>query len=354
MIILTVKSDGKFNAAPKAPGDIIEILEKNYNAKSNVLCQAKNPITKIIYRIKLFFYILNARLKNEVFIMQFPMFETSKFLNALFMFDLKFINKNKTIALIHDLGGLRDNDKALNNQDIARLKKFKYIIAHNEKMKKYLIEQGIDEKNIYVLELFDYLCKEERKEKSPNIDGLATVAYAGNLVYAKSPFIYQIEEDKLNFQFNLYGFGVDNEKLNSKIKYCGKFPPDELPNKIEANLGLIWDGNFDESDENIHMKQYTKYNNPHKLSCYVSAGIPVIVWAKSAIANFVNKNNIGYTINNINNIYDINTLDLIDYEEKLKNIQVLSDRVRQGYYTKNVIDKIIKNIKETGKINEKI
>lgn len=352
MIILTIKCDGKFHAGPKAPEDIIKILEKEYKAKNQFLYKATNPISKIIYRIKLFSYILNARIKNEVFVMQFPMYETSKLLNALFMFDLKFINKNKTVALIHDLGGLRDDIECLKQQDISRLKKFKYIIAHNDVMKNYLVEQGIDEKNVYVLELFDYLCNEDKPQISvKDIEGLPTVAYAGNLVLSKSPFIYQVEEDKLNFKFKLYGVGIDEEKLNSKFKYCGKFPPDELPNKIEADLGLIWDGNFDESDENIHMKQYTKYNNPHKLSCYIAAGIPVIVWRKSAISNFVNKYNVGYTISDI---YDINTLDLSDYKEKFENVQKITNRVRDGYYIKNVMDKIIKNIKESGKTNEKI
>ena len=352
MIILTIKCDGKFHAGPKAPEDIIKILEKEYNAKNKFLYQATNPISKMIYRIKLFGHIVSARIKNEVFVMQFPMYETSKLLNALFMFDLKFINKNKTIALIHDLGGLRDDSESLKQQDISRLKKFKYIIAHNSIMKKYLIENGIDEKNVYVLELFDYLCNENKPQTNvKEIEGLPTVAYAGNLVLSKSPFIYQVEEDKLNFKFNLYGVGVDEGKLNSKFKYCGKFPPDELPNNIKSDLGLIWDGNFDESDENIHMKQYTKYNNPHKLSCYMAAGIPVIVWRKSAISNFVNKYNVGYTISDI---YDINTLDLSDYKEKSENVQKITNKVREGYYIKNVMDEIINNIKKRGKQNEKI
>ena len=54
----------------------------------------------------------------------------------------------------------------------------------------------------------------------------------------------------------------------------------------EGNLGLIWDGASDSSDEDIGMKNYTRYNNPHKLSCYMAAGLPVIVWEKSAISKF--------------------------------------------------------------------
>ena len=118
----------------------------------------------------------------------------------------------------------------------------------------------------------------------------------------------------MKYRINLYGVGIDKD-INNKIKYLNKYSPDELPNKIVGDLGLIWDGNYDESDENEGFKNYTKYNNPHKLSCYIAAGLPVIVWEQSAVADFVNKYNIGYTIKNL---YDINKINLTDYTTKKK------------------------------------
>ena len=100
----------------------------------------------------------------------------------------------------------------------------------------------------------------------------------------------------------------------------------------------MWDGNVDESDEHLTYKNYTKYNNPHKLSCYLAAGIPVIVWKKSAVANFVLKNNIGYVISSL---YDINELDFSDYELKKKNIEKISKNLKNGYYTKKVIKQML-------------
>ena len=52
MRILTVKSGKQFNAGPKAPRDIIEILQKKYNAKAIYLVQSNNIIKKILYRMK--------------------------------------------------------------------------------------------------------------------------------------------------------------------------------------------------------------------------------------------------------------------------------------------------------------
>ena len=91
------------------------------------------------------------------------------------------------------------------------------------------------------------------------------------------------------------------------------------------------------------MKNYTKYNNPHKLSCYMAAGLPVIVWEKAAISKFVKDNNIGYTIKKID---DINTLDFSDLKEKAENVKKIEEKVQNGEYTKNVIKKILKDMGE--------
>ena len=231
--------------------------------------------------------------------------------------------------------------------DYNSIGKIKYIIAHNEKMKEYLEEIGLNA-NIYTLDLFDYICdkKENYTRKNNTIEpNSLKVAYAGNLIKVKSPYLYQLDKDKMNFYINLYGVGIENN-INERLIYNGKYPPNELPDKIEANLGLIWDGNFDDSDENVGYKKYTKYNNPHKLSCYIAAGLPVIVWKKAAIADFVNKYNIGYTINKI---YDINEIDLSDYNQKLANISKLQQEVRNGEFTIRVFDKVLKDMEENNK-----
>ncbi len=340
--VLTVKGNGEFTAGPKAPSDIIDILVSEYNAKSVLLVNSNNFIKKVLYRLKILNTIILSKLNKEILIMQFPMYETSKLLNNFFMFSMNFINKDRTIVLIHDLDSIRGEDKILKQQELDRLNKVKYIISHNQKMTDYLKKENI-KAEIFNLEIFDYLCnKKEKFERHNVIDPLNySVIYAGNLNKIKSPFVHQLEEDKLKFTLNLYGIGIDKD-INSKLKYKGKFSPNELPDNVVGDLGLIWDGNFDESDEEKRFKMYTKYNNPHKLSCYVAAGIPVIAWEKAAIADFIKKYNIGYTVKNI---YDINNLTFDDYEIKQKNISELQKKVRRGYFTKKVVSEILKNIK---------
>ena len=276
------------------------------------------------------------------------MFETTNLLNKIFLFNMNFLDKKKTIILIHDIDGIRNQNETSYKQDLCRINKVNYVIVHNEIMKKKLEDDGVKAK-IYVLELFDYLCDYSNeinceKDIDLNLNDLEII-YAGNLVKEKSPFIHQLDNNKMNFTLNLYGVGI-KKNVNNKIIYFDKYLPNELPNKIKGNLGLIWDGNFDDSDKDLGMKNYTKYNNPHKLSCYMAAGVPVIAWEKAAISKFIKKHKVGYVINNI---YDINNINYNNYEEILKNTKKIQSNVRNGYYTTRVIKEILNDIERVKK-----
>ncbi len=333
MKVVSQYSYNSMHAGPKAKADIEKILKEEFNAEVKAYTyketKKKSKVNDIILKLrKTLFCFLNFK-KNELTIIQFP------FSNKLLL--TKKI-KNK-IAFIHDLDGLRKQEEKLNEKEMKFLKSCNYIVVHNKKMKSYLLENGINENKIYELELFDYLCEDTISDTRERELNYKTVAYTGNLVADKSPFLYQLDTEKMNFKLFLYGKGI-KENINEKLVYRGAFKPEELPHKIEANLGLVWDGNFDESDEKLLFKNYNKYNNPHKLSCYIAAGIPVIVWRESAVADLVTNYNIGYTVSNI---YDINNIDFSDYDIKRKNVLKLSQKVQEGFFTKKVIFEILKD-----------
>lgn len=342
--IMSVKCTENFHAGQKAPSDIVKILSEKYESK--LIFFEDKPVkmlhSKIHMRTRYFWSFIKSRISHDIVLLQFPMPENSKILNKLFIFNMKFLNKKKTIILIHDINGARYQDKELYKNEIARINQAKYIIAHNEIMKQKLVEDGVTSK-IYTLELFDYLCDYDNTVKPSKFDlKNPIIVYAGNLSEKKSPFIHELDPKKMNFTLKLYGIGIE-KNINKKIVYVDKFNPEELPNKLEGNLGLIWDGLANDSDSSIGMKNYTKINNPHKLSCYMAAGLPVIVWQQSAISHFVKKYNVGYIIDNI---YDINKLDLSDLEEKINNVKKIQNKVRNGMYTKEVIDKILADMGE--------
>jgi len=323
-VISFIKNPNDKNAGPKAPRDINEIISKEYNSKITTIFKNR------IYKIKIVTNFFNSRFYNGMIIVQHPIIYSSKVYNLL--------PKNKTIILIHDISGLRNQDDELLNKELVIFKKFKYIIVHNKKMKKFLIEKGVDEESIYLLNIFDYLA--DGQIEKINKKFTKTIFYAGNLIKDKSPFIYQLEENKMNFNINLYGIGL-GKLANKKLNNMGSFDPDNL-SSITGDLGLIWDGVYDDSDSDKLFKNYTKYNNPHKLSCYLASGKPVIAWKKSAIADFIIENNIGYLIDNV---YNINKIKFDDYSKKKENAIIIGERLRKGYYTKKVLEDIIDHYK---------
>lgn len=328
MIVISLKQNNNFNAGPKAPKDIRNILIDKYNAKPIDLYIKENGniFDKIKLLLKTLFSFTFLHFKKDIIVYQHPITDKK------YIIDL--IPKKRSILLIHDVRKIRYPNKNY-DKEIALINSFPYVIAHNKYMKKELINLGVTSK-IYTLDLFDYLCDDLKNKKQSK-----EIVYTGN--FEKSLFLHQVEEQKMDFKINIYGVLGNCTNNNSKIIYKGKKNPEELPNEIEGYLGLVWDGNYDDTLDNEGLKRYTMYNNPHKLSCYIASAIPVIVWEKSAVADFVLKNNIGYVINNI---YDINNLDLSSYDEKLKNVKKISSKVRNGYYTKCVIDKIIGDIND--------
>ena len=341
MKLLSCNVVSSVGAGSKAPADISKILKGKYfldeininlNQSSNILI---NKIKKIIYSVKRFFTLLFIS-NNEYYIMQSNYFYSPFFLVNI---TAKILKKKKIILFIHDIIGLRSLNKKSLKKELKIFREVKYIIAHNEYMKKFLIKEGIPYTKIYDLACFDYLCNDRIMENKNSDDG-RIICYAGNL--KKSDFLFELDENKMNYTINLFGKGISRD-INSKIKYKGIYNAVDVRNSIYGNLGLVWDGHLKSDDENIGFKNYAKYINPHKLSCYLAADMPVVVWKKSAIADFVTKNNIGYVIDNL---YEINTLDFSDINIKKKNAMEIGKRIREGYYTLKVFEKIIDDIKK--------
>lgn len=325
MKVISAIYDEQKNAAPKAPGDINRILKQNFDAQIITLLRKKN------YKYRLLLEFAKCAFYKGVIVLQHPLLFNPK------AYDL--LPRDRTVILIHDISGLRNQDDVALAKEVAIFNKFKYIIVHNQRMKDFLVQQGVNEQNLYILEIFDYLA-DVTDRALPTGEPLRVI-YPGNLRANKTPFIYQLQEEKMDFVINLYGLGIDSD-VCAKMPYMGSFEPDDI-SVLQGDMGLIWDGDFDEGDEDKHFKNYTRYNDPHKLSCCLAAGKPVIVWRKAAIADFVREHNVGYTIGNI---YDINALDLSDLEVKKQNARLLGAKLREGHYTLKVLRDIMSKIEK--------
>ena len=254
---------------------------------------------------------------------------------------LQVAKNNELIFIIHDVEFLRFHQTCENKrQEIEILNSASVIISHNQFMTEELKKNGVTNPKFVNLEIFDYLL-----DNIPNnIHNYGrSVVYAGNL--AKAPFLEELEKTKLGFDLILYGINY-TELNNSEIKYMGARSPEELVSELTQSFGLIWDSEtVDGCTGNIG--EYTRYNNPHKLSLYLVAGMPVIVWAESAIAKFVIENKVGFTINSLSEISKrLDLLTQAEYGEYVKNANALKEKLSKGYFMKKAIMQAIDICKE--------
>lgn len=285
---------------------------------------------------------------GDIVIYQHPMY--GKRIASHMIRDIQKRKKCKFIAIIHDLESLRggiegvikENEKTSIYGDNELLKCFDAIICHNEYMKKYLVNNGIEATRIVNLEIFDYIsdfCREKSQKES-----VPTIIIAGNLALGKCAYIYDICNGEYNKDLivNLYGNNFEKDKnMNFQLKWRGSYKPDELPLYLEGDFGLVWDGSSADTCAG-NTGKYLRYNNPHKTSLYLATGIPVIVWKQSAIADFVVKNKVGIAVDNLHNLDNIiSEIDKTTYYELCENAKKISLKLRKGHFFYSALDKAL-------------
>ena len=245
-------------------------------------------------------------------------------------------------GIVHDLETLRHEKGSIPDYLYNRLykaeqlalKKFNKVIVHNAEMKEKLVSLGFEEDKLVDLEIFDYLF--EGETKSRELTNYVTVA--GNLSNEKAGYLRKVSTIS-DVIFNLYGVGISKDETLENVKYNGSFAPDKLISELTGSFGLVWDGSSISTCEGDFGK-YMKINNPHKVSMLIAAKMPIIIWKEAALANFVEKNNIGWAVSSLKELPDIvNNTSEREYKDKLKNIESVSRKVRVGYYLSNALSK---------------
>lgn len=249
----------------------------------------------------------------------------------------------KIIVLVHDVGMLRGETvdvggKTDVEKEVAIFSLADSLILHNERMRQWFINQGYNETKLKVLGFFDYLYKNiERIDLPLNKSNLPRVAIAGGMTSGGRKY-YELLGSISNVLWKLYGKGYDSTRINGlTIEYCGAFSPDEIPMKLDADFGLVWDGDSLETCSGSR-GEYLRYNNPHKLSLYIASGLPVIVWKESAISDIVTEKGIGVAVSSLKEIASIvSNLSTEEYSLMKKNVQSLGVELRNGYFLRNAL-----------------
>lgn len=319
------------NAAVKPSIDFEDVLS-SIGAKGIGMHRAFYPNLKVVHlRNILHSFIVKYQLpKNKVVVLQYPM---QYHIREVFHAAKKL--GNKIIVIIHDINWLRDKD-VYNFDDV--LSGADVIIAHTPAMKSWL-KNRYSKPEIVVLDVFDYIQHDIPDARVA--DDEYSIVFAGNL--EKSSFLQKLNLTDTKGKLILYGAGCP-EDLASKsfVDYKGCCMPEEIPSCIAPyGFGLVWDGMSTDTCDGGFGK-YLQYNAPYKLSSYIAAGLPVIVWDKMGIADFVKSNGIGIALSSLENLGKVlSELSKSEYNHMRENTKSVQAKVSSGYFARRALEEAI-------------
>lgn len=334
--------EAREDAFAKAPGDVVRILDgmgfrRLQLDRRPARSRAVSWIGWIGWVAKCV-WMFGRLPRGSVVFFQLPSAMSDGRVHALFRL-VKQWRRLRLVALFHDICEIQHADAAdrplsKNTQSVIALAD--RIIVHNEKMIAWLETKGVSREKMVSLGLFDYLCDVSMADKKR--ERTAPVIIAGRLGVFKSAYLAFLGELK-DIHFNLYGIcGNDAFLKNLNVTYKGKFSPDELPARLEGGWGLVWDGDSIETCGN-GPGHYLKYNNPHKASLYLCAGIPLIVWSGSALADFVRTKGVGLTIDSLRDLRKIiDGVSEAQYQSMCANACAQAKLLRAGCYSRKAVE----------------
>lgn len=334
-------------AGSKAPDDIRYFAEQIgfrtfyffYWGNRNIFHRVTGQVRRFFEYLLFFFKIK----KNSVILLQFPYIRGGLIGRTCF---LKFVHKLKNcriITLIHDINELR--------YDVAESEKLfldyairfsDMIVTHNENMSYYLENvRKVDASKLLPIGLFDYHAPAPSRSSDLRIE--RTITIAGNLDQNKCRYLRKLPELK-EMTFHLYGMNFRKSGSTGNIVYHGAFEPEKIIQELCHGFGLVWDGGSGDTCNGLYGK-YLMYNNPHKLSMYVTAGLPLIVWDKSALCDFVLSNKIGIAVQSLKDaVQRVRSVSEDDYMQMHKNCLAFSSKLRMGFYFKTAMAKCLEKL----------
>ena len=279
--------------------------------------------------------------KDDVLFLQYPV---KKYFS--FLCHVAQLKGAHTVSLIHDLGSFR-RKKLTIQKEINRLSNSDYIIASNEKMKGWLKEHGL-QKPVGALGLFDYRSASPCQEKATE-RGQIKVVYAGALSMKKNSFLVKQSQTLSSWQLLVCGNkeGLQGLQDNPQITYQGFVPSEEFIKHVDADFGLVWDGGSLDGCSGEY-GQYLKWNSPHKVSFYLRAGLPLIIWKEAAVAPIIEKAGAGITIGSLEELDDIlKALTLEDYQKIKAKTVIMAKRLNEGYFLHQALEEFYKHTIKT-------
>jgi len=272
--------------------------------------------------------------KGDILFLQYPV---KKYFS--FLCNVARMKGAYTVSLIHDLGSFRRKKLSV-KKEISRLSHSDYIIASNENMKSWLKENGL-QKPMGALGLFDYRSSSFHQAQAPSTSTteIPTVVYAGALSMRKNSFLVELTKSLNTWKLMIVGNkdGLQGLENNPQITYRGFLTSEEFISHIDADFGLVWDGDSLDTCSGEY-GQYLKWNSPHKVSFNIRAGLPVIIWKEAAVAPIIEKYGVGISVGSLKELdTQLKALTPEAYQKMKQNTANLAKKLNEGYFLKKAL-----------------
>ena len=318
------KGDQAPDARTKAPSDTIRVLEKAgykpwYIAVDPALSHYKKLI-QLCWRLLIF--CLRIPQCTELFV-QYPL--TNLFWVFLPVLRLKQV---QITMLVHDVESYRATG-IMNPKETEKLNCATHLVLPSKAMEDLLRSTGLKVQNVHYHYLWPYLLPPDYKMGTlPTLGKPLQVIFAGNL--SKSTFLSHFPRlQNSTYQIRLYGGGYSPDMaLDGFVSYCSSFRPNSP--LIEGDWGIVWDGYSLEACAG-EAGEYLRISAPHKLSLYLSVGIPVIVWKEATIAEFVESNHLGIAVSNLYEVEArLKEMSEAEYASIKADVHCMAMKIRSG------------------------
>ncbi|ERL64699.1 sugar transferase [Schleiferilactobacillus shenzhenensis] len=236
----------------------------------------------------------------------------------------------KIVLLIHDVEVLRGTNQGNSVDEIPYFNSVDVLIVHNPIMAEKLKELGVTTPMVsqYLLDYLDDDHDWHRFFTEPD-QFTGDLFLSGNLF--KSSFLTDWHEETPITVVGVADEGImQGLRDNPKITYPGAYSRYDLINHLPRGFGLAWD-----SDSGMgQYGSYTRYNHPHKVSLYLSHGMPAIVWDQAAVAPFIEANHLGLTISSLDDLdVVLPSLTADTINDMLAHVNDMGVLLRDGYFT---------------------
>lgn len=329
---LTTEVPYEKTAGSKARSDVAQILARTGYQKLHL-----PPLSTATQALSFLMFLKKSMSPDGHILVEYP-FDQRKRAYVLYLFSV--LTGVRIYTVIHDIAALRFKTSV--RRDFAILRLFDGIIAHTPAMAEWLGQQGF-RKKLVTLGAFDYCNRSSASYHADKLEAPLKLLYAGNLAFEKASYVYDSGFDAFkNITLSAYGQYFEPDRLtNSVIRYQGMFDPDNPVLNERYHFGLVWEGTSLDTCAGL-MGEYLCYNSPHKLSLYISLGLPVIIWEKAAMAQFVLEEGIGVTISSLHELDGLReTLRESDYQAMLKKLSLLAPKIRNGDFLRAAMRRLL-------------